>query len=219
MKSKDLLHKSAAEHNLTHILKRASSPPRQKRGGGVRSLRVGGGRFQKPIDKPKTRKELRKEMRKSKKSKKHTYILSKFGKTPESDLPVKAKRKRKNRKRNRNLDKKKDEYNDVLKEDEVGDASPGKYVKIRAPEQGTKKKVDKKLETSSRAAADRLEDDKELVQLKKDMEETRKRRLLDENAEEDKFISQMEKRLRLNKKAKIPESFRTDGLDCKAIIS
>lgn len=49
------------------------------------------------------------------------------------------------------------------------------------------------------------------------MNKNRKRRMKEANAEEDKVIKQLEKRLKLNKrKAKgVPKSFVEDGLDCK----
>ncbi|CAG7728563.1 unnamed protein product [Allacma fusca] len=54
---------------------------------------------------------------------------------------------------------------------------------------------------------------KEEEELKRGMEESRRKRFIEDNEEEDRHIRQLEKKLRLNKKAIIPESFRTDGLD------
>jgi len=51
--------------------------------------------------------------------------------------------------------------------------------------------------------------------LKKQMEETRRKRLLEDNEEEDRHIKSLQKKLKLNKKSIIPESFRVDGLDCE----
>ena len=78
-----------------------------------------------------------------------------------------------------------------------------------------------KAETSSGTRQDKMIANfrKEELELKKDMELVRKKRLLEENEEEERTIRQLEKRLKLNKKAIIPASFRTDGLDCKLLMN
>lgn len=219
MKSKKLLEKSAEEHNLTHLLKvggwgEDGQSSRGGGGGGGRIGKKGRFQFQRTPDKPKTRKELRKEARKNKKAMKHTYILSKFGRTPETDKDKAGGKKKRKRNRKRNRPNQKPLLTTATTE-EGGDDGPSTRKEAPTVTPGTYVKVKKPKAPEEETVSQRDEDDKELVQLKKEMEETRKRRLLEENAEEDKFISRMEKRLKLNKKAKIPASFKTDGLDCK----
>jgi hypothetical protein len=171
----------------------------RKKIGGPRSKNCG---RRQAANKPKTRKELRKELRKNKKSIKHNYILNRLGKLPAAEEP--AKKKKKKRKRN---NKKKDE-------DEDDDLSLTPIIIPR----NKKTDDDEDVGSSKGRQFSRPEPssvDLEMEQLKKEMDEARKKRLLEENAHEDKFIRRMEKKLKLNKKAKVPASFKTDGLDCK----
>lgn len=160
-------------------------------------------------NKPKTRKELRKEMRKNKKTQKHTYILNRLGKiSPEEEA---KKRNKKNKKRNRRRDGQKEDR-------EGGSGGGGGKGRRDREEEGPFNRPGYSMKADTTAVkGQRGEDDLELEELKKEMEYTRKKRLLEENEHEEKVISQLEKRLKLNKKAKVPASFKVDGLDCEYI--
>lgn len=190
-----------------------TKPPLPSRNSGMSSV--------------KTRKDLRKEQRKAKKAQKHQYLLVRSGR---EDLVKKAaealfggkKKKKKKKRKNKNKqpenkisqdqkeaskdNKKAAEDDDAGSESESEDED-AKFVR---------EAVRNKLEGRERIdLAEELK--KNDSELKREMDEIRRKRLKEENEEEEKTISQLSKKLKLSKKAKIPESFRTDGLDCKCL--
>lgn len=139
---------------------------------------------------PKTRKEVRKEKRKEKKIEKHVFLLRRFGRTPEP--PPKKKRRQKKRKKN-DTRIKNEIHNRDQDEETEGDSDN-----------------DVSLQKT-------LKEDEEKLHM--EMEEVRKKRLVEDNEAEDRNIRSLHKRLKLNKKSAMPASFRVDGLDCKYRLS
>nr|CAI5818814.1 unnamed protein product [Callosobruchus analis] len=139
----------------------------------------------------KTRKQLRKEMRKEKKHKRSLYMNQrKFLKKASSQLNI--------------------EQDAIQIEEKTG---------IKIPKKGTgKQTVCSKLQNVQKQATSEQLQKKDRIRqrlLEKEMSEQRKKKLLEANAEEDRIIRQLEKRLGLNKRKtkSLPKGFKTDGLD------
>lgn len=179
-----------------------------------------------PLTSVKNRKELRKEQRKMKKAQKHQYLLAKVGR---QDLVSKAaealsgkgkkkkKKKRKSKKKGEGAkngeEAKKKREEEEEKKKKGGDSEESEEEEDE-DEKFVREAVRNKLEgKESIDLAEELKFDKE--KMRKEQDEVRRKRLIEENEEEERYINQLSKKLKLNKKAAIPESFRTDGLDCK----
>nr|CAI5862980.1 unnamed protein product [Callosobruchus analis] len=139
----------------------------------------------------KTRKQLRKEMRKEKKHKRSLYMNQrKFLKKASSQLNI--------------------EQDAIQIEEKTG---------IKIPKKGTgKQTVCSKLQNVKKQATSEQLQKKDRIRqrlLEKEMSEQRKKKLLEANAEEDRIIRQLEKKLGLNKRKtkSLPKGFKTDGLD------
>ena len=215
-----------------------------KKTGKAFSLKSGGGQkkfgnkrkkqLKKKLGK---RKEMRKLQRKEKKAKKHEYILSKTHAIPpnqpskkkpipkKKNAPVLGKKPRQSRTLTIKTvaDKIKEEQK-ALEEAKIARLEQkyfgGRYSS--SEEESSDEDSQQKNESddegwSSSSVSDSESWDKKLTmdQLKEKMEKTRRKRLLEENEAEDKYIESLAKKLKLNKKAIVPQSFRTDGLDCK----
>jgi len=138
---------------------------------------------------PKTRKELRKDSRKNKKAEKHTFLLKRFGKAPEA--PPKKKRRQ----------KKKSIHQKSLRDN----------TRKQTGMEGDNGESESESDQDRESRPLKLDEEK----LKKEMELVRKKRLIEDNAEEDRTIRSLHKKLKLNKKSVVPASFRVDGLDCE----
>lgn len=186
------------------------------------------------VSSAKSRKELRKEQRKAKKAQKHQYLLAKVGredlvKQAAEALVAGKKKKKKRKKRN-----KKKKGNGTGNEEDGGqkesDGKKGKVKEEQAQSGGesgedsedeedevekfVREAVRNKVEGRETVdMAEELKVDKE--KMRKGLDEVRRKRLVEDNEEEERTINQLSKKLKLNKKATIPASFRTDGLDCK----
>lgn len=163
----------------------------------------------------KNRKELRKEMRKAKKSQKHQYLLAKVGR---EDLVLKGleaaggkkKKKKKKRKKKGGEKKKEQEIKVEVKNEEEEESEEEEDEDDKFVREAVRNKLEKK-ETMDLAEELKLGE----MEIKKEQDEARRKRLIEDNEEEERTINQLGKKLKLNKKAAIPASFRTDGLDCK----
>nr|CAH7733343.1 unnamed protein product [Callosobruchus chinensis] len=142
-------------------------------------------------DSKKSRKQLRKEMRKEKKHKRSLYMSQK-----------------------KFLKKASGQY-DVEPDTRQIDEKPGS----KSPRKGTEKQtVSSKLQNAQRqTTSEQLQKKDRMKQkrLEKEMSEQRKKKMLEANAEEDRIIKQLEKKLGLNKRKtkSLPKGFKTDGLD------
>ena len=177
----------------------------KKNSGAVRKGKggfKGGGKFN---NKPKSRKEMRKQKKAENKLVRQKHFLAKTGgkkSVPASNEGNKFGQSKKKGKRG-----KKNKPNLLVAEDK----------EITSDEE----QMGLNIEDSSCSRAQQVSLDvrRDEEKLKKEMEITRKRRLVEDNQEEDRNIRKLEKLLKLDKRKKkkptIPASFKEDGLDCK----
>ncbi|CAH2000517.1 unnamed protein product [Acanthoscelides obtectus] len=142
----------------------------------------------------KSRKQLRKEMRKQKKQKRGLYMnRKKFSKNvlPTLDIEVCTKH--------------------IIEKPIPHDTKAPKQSFERNPEPSNQKNFQKDISSEQLQKKDRIKQKR----LEKEMLEHRKKKLLDANAEEDRIIKQLEKKLGLNKRKSktLPKAFKEDGLD------